>query len=420
MTHNRELLNTITGDYRPAVFRLHSRYFFARRPWFNLDAVGSMLADPRVCFGLEMIKGPVLQNAKFHVKTDDPDIKEFLVNQITRFWQNSAARALRAIAWGFSGHEALYEVVDGLISFDILKDIHPLDTRPVTKHGKFVGMTVKHSRGTEGEGFRKVFVGGPKAFWHVHWRDQHPWFGRSRLMGSFPPWWETWTDDGYRDIRRLYFHKYAFDGGTVYYPPGGTPDSNGIVRSNKDIARDAFEKKKTGGITFLPNTTTDSGNREWEVQDPVISSAPPGLLEYGQELRDEILEGMGVPPEVARAEGAGAFAGRRVPQQAFYAILQELVQWLIMDADTQIFRPIVGLNFGSNHARYSIRAFGLLQEELEANKGEEEIPLGEQPAPPSDASAESQFALEDRVLGKLQQGHAPVFSGKSNNGYPKT
>ena len=256
-------------------------------------------------------------------------------------------------------------------------------------------MTVRNSR-ESASSKRKIFIGGPKAFWHVHWRDHHPWFGRSRLVGSFPPWWETWTDDGYRDIRRLYFHKYAFDGGTIYYPPGSTPDQNNVRRPNLDIARDAFEKKKTGGITFLPNTT-DEGNRQWEVLPPHIASAPPGLLEYGQELRDEILEGMGVPPEVARAEGAGAFAGRRVPQQAFYAILQELVQWLISDADSQLFQPLVSLNFGKNHHRYEIKPHGLLdQAELEANKGQQQIPMEDtNPTPPPESSSQSQFGHAD-------------------------
>lgn len=366
-----ELLNTITEDYLPRPTR--GLFTFLRdRPIFTLHQVLPMMSDPRVIFGLWLIKGPILSNSKFFVKTEDPKIKEYLVNTINRFWRNSAARALTAIEWGFSPHEVLYRTEQGLIHFDTLKELQPLDCRAIVKKGKFVGISVKGSRTqsqvTEIQNI-DTYVGGPKAFWHVHWRDKHPFYGRSRLFAAHLPWWEKWTDGGYRDIRRLFHHKYAFDGGTLYHPTGiYRNEQSGETVPYKDLARRMIEAKKTGGTYTLPNTMND-GVRAWEPVPPNAPPGPTGLEEYGNQLDQEILEGLCVPPEVAQAEGTGAFAGRRIPQQAFFAILQELVQWLISDADVQIFQPLIELNFGIDHAPYEIMPFGLIHDAEQETPG---------------------------------------------------
>lgn len=80
---------------------------------------------------------------------------------------------------------------------------------------------------------------------------------------------------------------------------------------------------------------------------------------------------MGIPPEIARAEGTGAYAGRFVPQQAFYSTLQSMLQWLIGDADEQIFRRLVIHNFGDDE--YEIIPFPLI-DSLEENNVEQNAP----------------------------------------------
>ena len=363
MDPNQLLGKPLTADYIPHGY--WGMFMFARnRPVFSGSVIREMMSDPRVIFGLWLIKGPILSNSRFKIETDNEDIREFLITNITRFWRNSAARALKSVEWGFSASEVMYRVVDGQIQFDILKDIHSLDCRAVTQDGALKGFTVRDvgHKGKAGVMSReKLFIGIPKGFWHIHWRDRHPWYGLSRLYGAHIPWWEAWSDGGYRDIRRLWFHKNAFEGGVMYHPPGVTRTKEDLVISNKDLAREMIEKKRTGGTLTLPNTMSSDGIRSWEYEPPAPNSIPSGLMEYGVSLKEELFEGMGIPPEVFEGGGGGfgTGSGRQVPEEAFFSVLQEMVQWLISDADQQIFRHLVRMNFGDDHDKYEIVPFGL-------------------------------------------------------------
>ena len=355
-----------TAEYTP--HSSHSGFIsagFKHRPFFSRVHVREMLTDPRVTFGLWLIKGPLISNARFFVKTEDEELKKYLVRSIERFWRTSAVRALKAVEWGYSGSEVSYKVDEGRIMFDTLRDLDPPDINVVTSRGRLQGITVRNSKFTSGKDFRsrqRVFVGGPKAFLHVHQRERNPWYGLSRLFGSFVPWWEQWSDGGYRDIRRLWFYKNAYEGGVMYHPPGITRTNDGTVISNKDLAREMIEKKRTGGVIAFPNMTTADGSRAWEYEPPRANDVPSGLGEYGVSLREEILEGMGIPPEVVESsgsEGFGSSTGRAIPQMAFFSTLQEVLQWLISDFDTQILRPVAKLSFPD--PRYEIIPFSLLK-----------------------------------------------------------
>lgn len=369
----------LTADYVPSAYPGLGFQYMLKMPPFTLMAVNQMLTDSRITFGLWLIKGPILAESRFFVDCDNPQVKEFLVKNITRFWRNSASRALKALEWGYSCSEALYRVeyggkFNGQIVFDTLKDLYPLDCRTLTRNGKIVGATVRNIPGK-----KKCILGGPRCLWHVHGRENHPWYGRSRLFGSYMPWLEAWSDGGYRDARRLYFFKYAFDGGIMYHPPGVTKtmdDGNGssIVVSNKDLAREMLEKKKSGAVLTLPNIDNGAGNRAWEYMPPTISAPPSNVMDYGDSLRKEIFEGMGIPPEVIESDGQGlgSASGRAVPQAAFYATLQEICNWLIADADTQLFRPLVRFNFGHEGTDYEIVPLGLMKAEEQLQEAQDQ------------------------------------------------
>jgi hypothetical protein len=371
-----------TADYLPSYLPSHFSIHRTRPP-FSSFIIREMLTDPRIIFGLWLIKGPILTSAKFEIEAPSADIQNFIQKNLKRFWKNSASRALKAVEWGYSASEVLYRLEDGRVHFDILRDLEPLDCRAITKQGEFQGMTVdnvpqfsdQEATTVGGGGARgKIFLGGPKAFWHVHGREKHPWYGMSRLYGCHIPWWEQWSDGGYRDIRRLWFYKNSFEGGIIYHPPGTVRTKEGTVVSNRDLARELLEKKRAGGTLALPNTMQDT-KRSWEYEPPSANAVPTGLLEYGDLLRREVLEGMGIPNEVIDAggnQGFGSSSGRKVPQLAFFSTLQELVQWLVSDIDKQILRPLVTMNFGDD-LNYEINVLPLT-DELDENKPQDQNP----------------------------------------------
>jgi hypothetical protein len=385
----------ITKNYVPTVyFSIWS--YISKTPPFTLLNVSNMLADFRIRWGLWMLKGPIMSKGKFFIKTEDAEVKEYLIKTVTRFWRTSAIRALKAIEWGYSCNEALYRTgeQDGLIHFHSLKDIHSYDARALTRDGHISAANiyrVPKKEAISAASNQKVTLYGPRKLWHTHARELHPFYGQSRLYGAYLPWIEIWTDGGYRDSRRLFFHKYAFDGGGLYVPEGTTnvgDDGTGRPRNvaNMVLGRDIIDKKKTGGTTILPGITDDQGKRKWEPIPPTINPTPAGLMEYGEILKDEMWEGMGIPPEIARAQGTGSYAGRVVPLMGFYSILQELIYWLIHDADEQIFRPLVDFNFGEGR-EYEIIPFSILDEALkeenEEGGGEEGGELNEGKTQPS-------------------------------------
>lgn len=409
MPSQTELLNTITEDYLPGVYGsslLYSNTLGMNQPRFSIHYVPLMITDPRVLFGSWLVKGPLLSKARFFVRCGNPTVKEFLKTNITRFWRNSASRALKAVDWGYSGSEVLYRMESGFLHFDTLKDLDSLDLRAVTYKGKICGMTVQNSISRQRK-VKKTYVGGNKAFWHTHWRDVHPFYGRSRFYGAFRPWLETWTDGGAKASRRLFFHKYAFDGGTLYHPPGSTRlDGNAVETEvpNKLLAQRLLDKKRNGGTLTLPSQMLD-GVVAWRYEPPQSAPPPTGLMEYGQQLADEIWEGMCIPSEIARAEGTGAYAGRAIPMEAYYSLLQDLVQWLITDADVQIFNNLVRMNFGA--VPYEIIPLPLGQVAA-MQSGEVE---DEQENPQADADSEQELSLSIVVdsLGE-DDGNAQVAS----------
>lgn len=360
-----ELLGVpLTADYVPQGYGggwLHSR----NRPIFSHSVIREMLTDPRVIFGLWLIKGPILTNARFKVNCDDEEMKKFVISNLTRFWKNSAARALKAIEWGYSGSEVIYRMREGRVHFDILKDLDSMDIRVVTHEGGVVGISVNNVPDPKGQTStrHKLYLGGPKKLYHIHWRERHPFYGLSRLYGAHVPWWEQWSDGGYRDIRRLWFHKNAFEGGTMYHPPGTAKLQSGQIVSNKDLAREMIEKKRTGGVLTLPNVTTGDGQLSWQYIEPTAHAIPGGLMEYGESLKRELFEGMGIPPEVFESpnSGFGSATGRQVPEEAFFSVLQECLQWLASDFDQQVLRPVTGLNWSTQDPQYEIVPFGLTE-----------------------------------------------------------
>jgi len=365
----------LTKDYTPSVGYLGQYFFMQNRPPFMPGLhVPQMLADPRIIFGLWVIKGPLLARGRFYVDCEDVNVKEFLVKNVTRFWRNSAVEAYKAIEWGWSGSEVMYKSErDGTVNFDYLKGLNSRDVKPRTTEGRLT--SIKVNGGKSGP----VRLGGMKGFWHTHGHEHHSWFGRSRLFGSYPAWLETWTPDGFRDMRRLFFHKYAYRGHVVRYPNIKLTNPDGTEETIKELVRNACEKWKTGGDFFIPHLGSDP-ERQITVEPAVVNPPPEGLFEYGQDLKAEIWEGMGIPPEVARAEtSTGAYAGRRIPLLAFYSSLQELLGRMIADADDQIFRPLVRLNFGD--VPYEIVPFPLMKDEAEEAPSLEEgqDAAGEQP-----------------------------------------
>lgn len=371
----KELLSTRVPEYMPQTHRHLVSGALRKQPMFTHQTIRDMEVDPRVKFGLSLIKGPLLSKGKFRVTSDNDEVATFVKKLINAFWMNGAMQALKAVEWGFSGSEVLYREDEktGQITYRGLKDFESSSVKVVTKNGQRVGLLIDHFLTTKMMQGKAVYLGGPKAFHHVHARQHNPYYGRSRLFGAHIPYNEIWCDGGYRDIRQMWFYKNAFEGGTIYHPMKMYQTPEGRIIHAQDYAQEMIEKKRTGAIWTLPNETDNKGNREWEHIPAKGNTIPGSMFTYGDSLRVEILEAMGIPYEVIESsgsEGFGSSSGRAIPETAFYSILQEELNWLILDFVEQVCEPLVQINAALGKLPYD--TFEVLSYPLDANPEETE------------------------------------------------
>lgn len=381
----------ITEEYVPnSLFGMYGYLGLMNRnrPPFSYFTVRDMLCDPRVLLGLWLLKGPIVAKTEFEVDCGNAEVTDFVTRQLERFYRVAAHRVLKAIEWGYSASEIEYRTNQEtqLIEFYDIVDMEPLDCRPVLRKGKIVGFYFRRNadpwsnqdldiskldktlkEGSPNEPIQPdwVYIGAPRALWHVHWPERNKYFGVSRLFGVHVPWWEKWAEDGYRNIRRLWFTKCAFDGGIMYHPNGTI---NTMTRGSlpaRDYARQLIEQKRTGAVLALPNTLGPDGQgRAWEYVAPEGSPTPAGLLEYGESLDMEILEAFGIPPEVIQSMGGGAGGdlggggGSDVAVDAFHAALHEINLNLVKSFDTQCLRYLVQYQFGVTEYEIKVQPIG--------------------------------------------------------------
>lgn len=330
-------------------------------PIFTLSTIRTMMLDPRINFGLNLIKGPVATYTKFYseeeaedpgiqksiielnyyfpytVVSDNKEVADFVLKQLNRFWERGIYKYLKCIEWGWSGNEVIYKRNSkGTVEFDSLIAFNSDELECVAKQNRIIG-------------FRKAsshmgYIPIGKGLWGLHCREENPYYGKSRLIGAHVPWHETWSLGGARDIRRQWFFKNAFDGGEIYYPEGSWKDENQVIHPNEELAVRMAENKRSGSTAIFPSTRTLDGKQEWVYEPAKANMTPQGLPEYVDDLKDEELEGLGIPPEVVKSSGSsgmGAATGRMVPLMAFISSLSPLVTDAIGDFCRQVIDMIL-------------------------------------------------------------------------------
>lgn len=357
-------------------------------PVFNRSIIPSMMRDGRIRFGLQMLKGPIQYNTLFlpkekssnpalidllkangaqfiyKVSSDDMNLQDFVLKTLRRFWTFGLDEVLSAIEWGFSCSQVVYRKDEetNLIEYDYMKWNHPDSVKPLFINRQLVGAKLRGIPGEE-HGIDLMF---PKILWHVHNRKINPVFGESRLQWCSVPWHEMYVCYGARDIRRTWFQKNCFDGGQMRYPIGKTRVGTSEV-DNLELAVRMMSNMRTGGYRVFPDdVNAATGQQKWDYDPPSANVTPQGLMDYPAELRYEILEALGIPPEVAESSGSngmGSATGRKVPMMLYYSTLTNLADYAIYDFQIQNLNYLTFVNFQSKN--YVIERVSL--EDADAN-----------------------------------------------------
>lgn len=126
---------------------------------------------------------------------------------------------------------------------------------------------------------------------------------------------------------------------------------DGTIMPAREMARNEAEQLKTGGILVFPSTTDgETGKYLWTYEPPAVNGNATEIREYPKDLDNEILRGLGIPDNVIMdAPGTGSYAGRRVPERAFFVRLEIMVHEIMEELKRQIFDNLVAINFEGQH-----------------------------------------------------------------------
>lgn len=351
-------------------------------PLFTWNMVRYMLWDQTIRLGLAMREAPIHSAEVAYkdgkdwvngIKCDVPAIAQFVERQLQRFWTHDLRKILRAQIWGWAAGECLYRVNQaGQIEYDGLLQRSAADVRAMDLDGKQIGVRFRRiPKAKDG----MVDLKFPECFWHAFMPEDGSFYGESVLKGPYSAWCDKYLDGGALDVRRLFMHADAYGGKLIRYPEGSTPvEENGGVRyiPNLDIARQMVAQLKAGGVVTMPSKFDGtSGKPLWDLNWASSTADPKHILEYPKDLDVEMLRGLEIPDDVLTSEGmTGAWAGKAVPQQAFYAGLDRWLTLLASDFKRQIADPLVVANFGREF-EYEI-SFKPLAEQASEQSGDKE------------------------------------------------
>lgn len=343
----------VTGEYKPIphIWFQHP----VDLPPFTFTTVRAMLMDEGIRLNFATREAPIYglefgweENGVWQegIKCRDPGVAQYIYRQLQRIWKNFLPDILRAQIWGWSAGEVTIKLSDetGLIEINEMLSRHPMDCRLLKDGCKKWGVQISRLEGTSDGAVNLPF---PYCWFHAYGAEDGEDYGTSAAYGAYSPWADKWFEGGARDVRRLFMHKDAYGGVDIEYPPGETFIA-GYERPipNKDIARWITEQLRSGGVTQLPYDPDEHGNNRWKITRATVTSNPSHILDYPKDLDAEIRHGMGICDDVINSDATGAWAGKKIPMQSFYATLDLWVTKLLRDLCTQIIDNLLILNFG--------------------------------------------------------------------------
>lgn len=320
--------------------------------------------------------------------SQDSRVAQFVLMQCKRFWQRGVPKLQDGgYPYGWAPGEHIYREVEGLLCWDYLKDFHPNDGYVLTTEDyRPVGLRIKNVRNSPPVDLWYATERVPaKAAWYAHRPRFNQIYGRSQLLGAWRPWRRLAWRDGTEQVIDAAVYRAGYRGPIVYHPmedmataQSGVPatqlDGSGLPRrSARDVARQIVEWMKAGaGITLssAQYPQAQGGGKKWEVSWPEHVMDVRPLIEEANYLEDQIMLGIGVPPELVRPGGTGSgYSGRSIPREAFLDGQQRVAEALLQMFVEQVLRPLVFWNFGE--VPFEVSCKSLLESQAGDRQGEE-------------------------------------------------
>lgn len=332
-------------------------------------------------------------NEKGKPISPDQRVAEFVLAHIERFWQRGVPLIQEgAYPYGWASGEHIYKESNGMMVWSHVKDFHPRDAFVLTLKYQPIGTRIKNIR--EKQPVDLWFASGAvpaKACWYPHRPRFNQFYGRSQLMGAWRPWRRLGWRDAVEQVIDAAIYRAGYKGPVVRHPPedmqtakSGIPatqeDGRGSMRrSARDVARQLVEWAKAGAGFTLSSAkypTAQGGGDKWAIEwpDHVMDVRP--LIEAAKYLEDQIMLGIGVPPELVKAGGTGSgYSGRSIPREAFLDQQQRVADCMLQIFVEQVVKPLVLWNFGD--VPFEVSCKSLLKTQADDKQGQQQE--GQQP-----------------------------------------
>ena len=339
--------------------------------------------------GAEFWGGPDHANPMNEMgKPISPDrrVAEFVLAHVERFWQRGVPMLQEGgYPYGWAAGEHMYKESGGMMVWSYLKDFHPNDAHILSAGYQPVGIRVKNIR--EKQPVDLWFAEGcipAKAAWYPHRPRFNQFYGRSQLVGAWRPWRRLGWRDAVEQVIDAAVYRAGYKGPIVKHPmedmqtaldgvPATRDDSRGgHRRSARDVARQIVEWAKAGAGFTLSSAkypAAQGGGDKWEIEWPEHVMDVRPLIEAARYLEDQIMLGIGVPPELVKAGGTGSgYSGRSVPREAFLDGQQRIADAMLQIFIEQVVRPLVLWNFGD--VPFEVSCKSLLKTQAGDKEGE--------------------------------------------------
>ena len=332
----------------------------------------------------------------------DSRVAQFVLAHVERFWQRGMPILQEGYAYGWAPGEHIYKEVNGMMVWSHLKGFHPNDGYILTLNHEPIGIRIKNIRDELGTPVAaKPPVAGSsdlwfaseripaKAAWYPHRPRFNHFYGRSQLTSAWRPWRRLGWRDALEQIIDAALYRAGYKGPIVRHPledsqtalqgiPAVQQDSRGgNRRSARDVARQLVEWAHAGAgftLSSAKYAQAQGGGNKWDIEwpDHVMDVRP--LIEAAKYLEDQIMLGIGVPPELVRAGGTGSgYSGRSIPREAFLDGQQRVADAMLQIFIEQVVKPLVLWNFGD--IPFEVSCKPLLKTQSENKQGEVKEPL---------------------------------------------
>lgn len=408
------LLDVATVGYKPS---LPIDGFFGANgmPIFNFRMdIEYMLTHPTVRRALTYYKSGIA-GAEFYGGKDnknpdnekglpicaDEEVGMFVSDMCERFWDRGVPLIQEGgYSYGWTGGENIYciDEGDGRMKWDGITIFAPNNTFILTQDHVPVGFLVKNIEDT---GTVNLFFSDgqipAKGLWYAHNPRFNALYGQSQLLGAWRPWRRLAWKDGAETVIDGAVYRLGYQGPVVRYPPNDpqaptgsaqtTLDSQSNPRKyNRDLARMIIEQAKAGAGAAFSSSRDQHGNYLWDLEWPSTTlQGIDGLIGYAKYLKDEITDGVGVPPELLQASDTGSgYSGRSIPMEAFLDSQQCIADRMLMLFVDQVVRPLVWWNW-KKAIPFTVKVKRLLETKMKAKNqmGEQNPGAAQTPRPPN-------------------------------------